>query len=94
MAPRLRILNVSYNGFSGPIPRSLPRFKELQALDLYSNNLTGVISEELGMISGLKYLVLGYNLLGGSIPASLGKLQMLQTLDISSNDIVSTPPLE
>ncbi|PNT75729.1 hypothetical protein BRADI_1g37565v3 [Brachypodium distachyon] len=54
IVPRLRYLDLSANGFSGSIPRSLSRLQKLEVLYLEGNNLTGGIPEELGKITVLE----------------------------------------
>lgn len=48
--------------------------------ELYSNNITGKIPEELGNLTNLVSLDLYLNHLSGNIPNTLGKLQKLRFL--------------
>ncbi|MBN1790236.1 MAG: S8 family serine peptidase [Bacteroidales bacterium] len=61
-------------------------------LDLWQNNLTGVLPPELGNLTELNYLWLGYNQLSGTIPAELGNLTKLVSLDIPANQLSGDLP--
>ncbi len=63
-------------------------------LDLFSNQLSGLIPAELGKLSNLRWLFLHYNRLSGLIPVELGKLSNLQDLILSSNQLSGSIPAE
>ncbi|MBA0841006.1 hypothetical protein Goarm_003534 [Gossypium armourianum] len=65
----LHVLNLSYNGFFGPIPSALGSL-ELESLDLSQNSLSGKIPPQLTSLTFLAVLNLSYNPLDGSIPQS------------------------
>ncbi|RVW37516.1 hypothetical protein CK203_073963 [Vitis vinifera] len=79
---RLRSLNLSYSGFSGPIPSSLVELVNLRYLSLRGNYLNGTV--DLNMLKKLKNLtylqlsnmlsLLGYNDTNVTLP----KLSMLR----------------
>ena len=50
------------------------------SLSLRNNNLTGVISPELGNLTNLTWLILDWNRLSGEIPVELGNLSNLRVL--------------
>ncbi|KAL0741156.1 hypothetical protein Bca4012_082669 [Brassica carinata] len=58
---------------------------KLNDRELYSNNITGGIPEELGVLTELVSLDLYMNNISGSIPSSLGNLKKLRFLDVSNN---------
>ncbi|MBA0570554.1 hypothetical protein Golob_004193, partial [Gossypium lobatum] len=66
----LHVLNLSYNGFFGPIPSALESLTELESLDLSQNSLSGKIPPQLTSLTFLAVLNLSYNPLDGSIPQS------------------------
>ncbi|WOL18485.1 putative leucine-rich repeat receptor-like protein kinase [Canna indica] len=79
----LKLLFLSHNQFSGPIPASLASLGRLYRLDLGSNNLTGPVPTSLNRLSRLLTLRLNSNRLSGPISGLV--LPRLQDLDLSSN---------
>ena len=60
--------------------------KQLQELDLSSNNVTGALDACLGNLTSLRALDLSNNSLSGNIPASLiARLSSLEYLSLSNN---------
>ena len=62
------------------------------ALDLYDNELSGSIPEELGDLTSLQRLSLHRNGLSGEIPAELGDLANLQELYLYDNQLTGEIP--
>ena len=56
-------------------------------LNLYDNNLVGILPPELGNLSNLQELNLKWNQLSGSIPAELSNLSNLQILYLVDNKL-------
>ncbi|KAG5229782.1 inactive leucine-rich repeat receptor protein kinase [Salix suchowensis] len=93
----LQVLDLSENIITGTQPtcfNSLPlgilgdafhNSFELITLDLIHNQLTGNISEWIGEVSHMSFLLLGYNNLEGRIPIQLCKLDKLSFIDLSHN---------
>ena len=48
------VLKLGENNFSGPIPKSLANFKNLQSLDLSGNDFTGAVPDELCEMTNLE----------------------------------------
>ena len=63
-------------------------------IQLYSNNLNGVLPAELGSLTNLKILGLGNNQLNGTIPAELGKLANLEYLYLPNTQLSGPIPAE
>ncbi len=63
-------------------------------INLFGNDLTGVIPAELGSLSNLEYLTLQSNRLTGAIPAELGNLTNLKSLALGSNDLTGAIPAQ
>nr|CAD1824060.1 unnamed protein product [Ananas comosus var. bracteatus] len=67
-------------------------FLLMVSIDLSSNNLHGVIPEEIGALVGLINLNLSGNRLSGRIPRSIGELLSLESLDLSNNELSGAIP--
>ncbi len=63
-------------------------------LDLFPNNLVGIIPPELGQLTELQHLVLARNRLTGPIPAALGSLRKLVQLWLYDNRLNGPIPPE
>ena len=63
-------------------------------LDLFPNNLVGIIPSELGQLTELQNLVLARNRLTGPIPAALGSLRKLVQLWLYDNRLNGPIPPE
>ncbi|EMS56669.1 Somatic embryogenesis receptor kinase 1 [Triticum urartu] len=71
---------------SGALVSQLGQLKNLQYLELYSNNISGTIPLELGNLTNLVSLDLYLNKFTGGIPDTLGQLLKLRFLPAGSND--------
>ncbi|KAM0886274.1 hypothetical protein ACQ4PT_029812 [Festuca glaucescens] len=93
---RLRLLSLSVNRLTGPLPDSLAGLPDLHTLDLGNNRLEGAIPSGLLLPSSpsLKVLILANNVgLSGQIPAQFSSSQLFH-VDLSRNSIAGTlPPL-
>ncbi|MBA0626568.1 hypothetical protein Godav_004219 [Gossypium davidsonii] len=65
---------------SGQLVPQLGLLKNLQYLELYSNNISGPIPSDLGNLTSLVSLDLYLNSFSGPIPESLGRLSKLRFL--------------
>uniref|UniRef100_A0A2N9EQD2 non-specific serine/threonine protein kinase n=1 Tax=Fagus sylvatica TaxID=28930 RepID=A0A2N9EQD2_FAGSY len=65
---------------------------ELEQLYLYSNNISGPIPEELGLLQHVWILQLLDNNLSGPIPASIGKMSALANLRLEQNQLSGPIP--
>lgn len=92
MCRSLKILDVSKNQISGPIPRGVGDLKSLIVLDLSENNFQGQIPVQLNRLKYLKYLSLAGNNLTGCISSSLKRIHSLEVLQLSSNSQSSEIP--
>ncbi|XP_058111945.1 receptor-like protein 7 [Magnolia sinica] len=82
---KLVYLDLSNNGFSGPLPSSLGNLHNLVTLDLSYNDFGGPLPSSFGNLSNLVSLDLSYNGFSGPLPSSLANLNKLVHLDFSSN---------
>nr|AKN89445.1 somatic embryogenesis receptor kinase protein [Dendrobium officinale] len=77
---------------SGTLVPQLGQLKNLQYLELYSNNISGLIPPELGNLTSLVRLDLHLNNFTGGIPDSLGNLSKLRFLRLNNNSLTGTIP--
>lgn len=84
----LRILDLSYCLFKGPIPLSFSNLTYLTSLSLIENNLNGSIPSSLLALPHLTFLSLKDNsLISGQIPNVFPQSNSFQELDLSGNKI-------
>ncbi|KAK7294741.1 hypothetical protein RJT34_17641 [Clitoria ternatea] len=89
----LRLLDLSFNSFSGFIPKCLMRKNStLRVLNLAGNKLSGHISDTISSSCNLRFLNLNGNLLSGVFPKSLAHCQSLQVLNIGNNQFTDRFP--
>ncbi|KAG1366470.1 LRR receptor kinase BAK1 [Cocos nucifera] len=72
---------------SGTLVPQLGQLKNLQYLELYSNNISGAIPSELGNLTELVSLDLYLNNFTGVIPDSLGDLSKLRFFRLNNNNL-------
>lgn len=78
-----------YNQLHGVV---FNRFGQAIDIDLYNNNLTGIIPPQIGTIESLLSLDLGANNLTGNIPAELGQIKGLRILYLEDNQLSGSIP--
>uniref|UniRef100_A0A0D9W5R7 non-specific serine/threonine protein kinase n=1 Tax=Leersia perrieri TaxID=77586 RepID=A0A0D9W5R7_9ORYZ len=77
---------------SGALVPQLGQLKNLQYLELYSNNISGTIPNELGNLTNLVSLDLYLNNFTGLIPETLGQLFKLRFLRLNNNSLSGSIP--
>ncbi|KZV54214.1 hypothetical protein F511_36782 [Dorcoceras hygrometricum] len=87
----LRRFDASMNKFTGMIPADLCELP-LESLNLFENNLEGMIPAKISESRNLYELKLFRNQLSGSLPHELGKNSALHTLDVSYNHLSGPIP--
>lgn len=78
---------------SGQLVPQLGLLKNLQYLELYSNNISGIIPSDLGNLTNLVSLDLYLNNFSGNIPDTLGKLSQLRFLRLNNNSLSGQIPV-
>ncbi|KAF6253768.1 hypothetical protein COO60DRAFT_1463034 [Scenedesmus sp. NREL 46B-D3] len=93
----LALLDLSGNGFSGPVPASLGGLQGLSYLDLSSNALTGSLAPYADALaanasqSALLHLNLSSNRLAGEVPAALAAAPMLDPQRLNGRRSAGVP---
>ncbi|CAA7027953.1 unnamed protein product [Microthlaspi erraticum] len=87
-------LDLSFSYLNGALRSnsSLFRLQHLQNLDLYTNNISGILPDSIGNLKFLSVLSLGDCNFVGKIPSSLGNLSYLTNLDLSFNGFTGELP--
>ncbi|KAI3677645.1 hypothetical protein L6452_36911 [Arctium lappa] len=85
-------IDISSNRFSGKIPSTIGRLKELYLLNVSHNEFTGSIPSSIGNLSQLESLDMSSNQLTGEIPSLLTDLHFLSLLNLSHNQLKGRIP--
>ncbi|CAG7874761.1 unnamed protein product [Brassica rapa] len=90
---KLALLDLSYNNFSGSIPRCLSNLQNsLIVVNLRKNNLEGSLPDNCYDGALLRTLDVGFNKLTGKLPRSLLNCSSLKFLSVDNNNIKDTFP--
>ncbi|CAN6832903.1 unnamed protein product [Brassica oleracea] len=81
-----------YDSYTGGTEFSEGILGYMYGMDLSSNELSGVIPQELGNLSRVRALNLSHNYLSGSIPSSFYNLKDIESLDLSYNMLHGSIP--
>ncbi|XP_044960565.1 receptor-like protein EIX2 [Hordeum vulgare subsp. vulgare] len=95
----MRILDISSCHIDGNIKDIIGRMphcplNKLQVLHLGSNNITGIIPEQIAHLTSLVVLDISQNNLAGGIPRGVGMLSSLSSLDLYMNYLSGPVPSE
>lgn len=71
------------------IPTTFGNLKELEVLDLFATDITGVIPSEIGSLLKLEKLNLAFTEIDGPLPTSFQNLTNLKELSLPENVVVS-----
>jgi hypothetical protein len=88
--PSLKIVDLSSNSFSGPLPPDISNLQKLVFLTLAMNELSGEIPTGISKLQELEYLDLSHNQLTGEIPDM--PQAGLKIFNVSYNDLRGTVP--
>ncbi|KAL5719914.1 non-specific serine/threonine protein kinase [Ranunculus cassubicifolius] len=88
----LQNVNISYNRFSGPIPKEIGQSPRLLSLDLSHNLLNGSIPQEVGNLKNLFIFAVFQNNLSGEFPNTIASCSSLQTLSLYENSFSGPLP--
>ncbi|KAK4739254.1 hypothetical protein R3W88_002951 [Solanum pinnatisectum] len=89
---KLQVIDLSGNTFTGSIPYSITRVKQLMRLDLSDNHFFGKIPDWWADLQQLHVIDLSGNYLSGGIPSSLCSPPSLFWLRLSRNNLFGELP--
>jgi Leucine-rich repeat (LRR) protein len=88
-------MDMGLNQFSGTVPESIfVHANKLEFVSLWSNQLTGTLSNNVAALSNLVFLDMETNHMTGTLPVNLTELENLQELYLSDNELSGTLPKE
>ncbi|KAI4311173.1 hypothetical protein MLD38_036089 [Melastoma candidum] len=85
-------IDLSENGFWGPIPAEIGMLKSLKGLNLSHNGFTRSIPPSIGDLCSLEWLDLSANMFDGVIPQHLSDITSLAVLNLSENQLSGQIP--
>ncbi|KAL6203930.1 hypothetical protein ACLB2K_021200 [Fragaria x ananassa] len=91
-SPSIRLLDFSFNKFSGSIPHGLAECSKLQFFCAGYNNLSGLVPVEMYNATTLKEISLPANSLSGVLGEKMLQLVNLTILDLSYNQLSGMLP--
>ncbi|KAL4034313.1 hypothetical protein IC575_007447 [Cucumis melo] len=89
-----KILNLSNNFFSGPLPEEIGSLENVVTIDISNNHFFGNIPPSISGCKSLEALIMANNEFSGPIPRTFKDLRGLQLLDLSSNRLSGPIPKE
>ncbi|GAY33816.1 hypothetical protein CUMW_282220, partial [Citrus unshiu] len=93
--PRLCMLNLGNNNFTGSLPMSIGTLSSLMSLNLRNNRLSGIIPTSFNNFTILEALDMGENELVGNIPTWMGeRFSRLMILNLRSNKFHGDFPIQ
>ncbi|XP_074275149.1 LRR receptor-like serine/threonine-protein kinase RPK2 [Silene latifolia] len=90
----VRVVNLSFNLLTGPIPEGLIGFGRVRVLDLSNNQLSGKINLGNGDCLFLQHLKLSNNFIVGNVVREIGRCVNLRTLLLDGNILEGSIPPE
>ncbi|XP_010520939.1 PREDICTED: leucine-rich repeat receptor-like serine/threonine-protein kinase At1g17230 [Tarenaya hassleriana] len=87
-------LDLSGNGFTGPVPRQLPTCSKLTVIRLNDNRFQGSVPAEIFLSDRISTLDFGRNSLSGEIPREVSSCTNLEYLGLYDNFLTGDIPVE
>ena len=91
-SPLVRLLDFSYNKFSGKLPPGLGECSKLESFRAGFNSLSGLIPDDIYSAAALQEISLPVNSLSGAISADILNLSNLTVLELYSNQLIGNLP--
>ncbi|CAN1344622.1 Receptor-like protein EIX2 [Linum perenne] len=88
----VRSIDLSWNNFSGEIPKQIANLVALHYLNLSHNSFSGSIPGNLDAMASLESLDMSENQLSGPIPSGMASLTFLNHLNLSYNNLSGRIP--
>ncbi|GKV01624.1 hypothetical protein SLEP1_g14169 [Rubroshorea leprosula] len=85
-------LTFANNNFTGPIPSSIGKAKNLLEVLFLNNQLSGCLPHEIGYLNKATVFDAGFNRLTGPIPFSFGCLMKIEILNFTVNELYGAVP--
>eukprot|EP01024_Parvocaulis_polyphysoides_P024629 TRINITY_DN22526_c0_g2_i2.p1 TRINITY_DN22526_c0_g2~~TRINITY_DN22526_c0_g2_i2.p1 ORF type:complete len:444 (+),score=68.46 TRINITY_DN22526_c0_g2_i2:143-1474(+) len=92
--PNLKIVDLHFNFFDGPIPTQISQLRQLRVLDLSLNWLSGTIPSGFSVLTNLERLDLWNNKLSGTLNPQFSTFQKLDWVNIDNNKFTGSIPME
>jgi hypothetical protein len=89
----IKVLNLSYNSLTGPIPPTFSNLKEIESLDLSYNKLDGEIPPRLTELFSLEVFSVAHNNLSGKTPARVAQFATFEASCYKDNHFLCGEPL-
>lgn len=92
-ATDLRWLDIDGSSITGSLP-SIANLRKLEIVSIFSNDLTGTIPTDIGLLTHLTHFDVGRLRLDGTIPSEMGRLTKLTSLRVQHNFLSGSVPNE
>ncbi|PIA40013.1 hypothetical protein AQUCO_02500022v1 [Aquilegia coerulea] len=89
----LTVFNISCNGFTSSLPKSISILTFLKILDVSQNNFEGAFPVGLGMAAGLQIVNASSNNFSGKLPEDLSNATLLESLDFRGSFFGGSIPI-
>ena len=89
---RVTELEFSFAGLAGPLSSSLAKLDQLRVLNIWGEQLTGLVPPEIGRLADLESLTLAVTGLTGPLPSQLARLQNLKEIYLYYSQFSRTFP--
>jgi hypothetical protein len=89
----IKVLNLSHNSLTGPIPPTSSNLKEIESLDLSYNKLDGEIPPQLTELFSLEFFSVAHNNLSGKTPARVAQFATFEESSYKDNPFLCGEPL-